>query len=268
MVLDVYKRQGKRLAVVGDGRDKFGAFISWDSGNSLGEVSGHSQRVNAVHFKQSRPMRAFSVSDDGSVVFYEGPPFKFCSSDRAHHDQGKFVRDIKFSPGPGKYAVSVGSDRKICCYDGKSGEFVKYIADDKSPIEGGLFAVAWLDESKFVTVGADATARLWDVESSEFLQSWKLGDGISNQIVGVVITKSSEIAALTLDGTINILSLQEKPVIFIQGHNKGITSLAVNPMVSGSYDGTIVTWSDEKGPTRHDIHRNIVLAIDLSLIHI
>ncbi|CDO96041.1 unnamed protein product [Kluyveromyces dobzhanskii CBS 2104] len=264
--------EGKRLAVVGEGRDKFGAFISWDSGNSLGEVSGHSQKVNAVHFKQSRPMRAFSVSDDGSVVFYQGPPFKFSSSDRTHHGQGKFVRDIKFSPGAGKYAVSVGSDRKICCFDGKTGEFIKYIESEKSPISAGLFAVAWLDDgessTRVVTVGADYTARLWDVESDEpFVQSWTLGDDVSKQIVGVAVTKDNAIAALTLDGTINILSLDDKLIKFINGHNKGITSLAVNPLVSGSYDGRIVTWNSENESVEaknHDTHDNIVLAIDNS----
>ena len=264
--------EGKRLAVVGEGRDRFGAFVSWDSGNSLGEVSGHSQRVNAVHFKQSRPMRAFSVSDDGSVVFYQGPPFKFASSDRTHHGQGKFVRDVKFSPGAGKYAVSVGSDRKICCFDGKTGEFIKYIESEKAPIGGGLFAVAWLDDgeesSRVVTVGADCTARLWDVSLDDpFQQSWKLGADVSNQIVGVVVTKDNSIVTLTLDGTLSILSLNDHTIKFIHGHNKGITSLAVNPLVSGSYDGRVVTWNsegDEVNAISHDIHGNLVLAIDNS----
>lgn len=267
--------EGKRLAIVGEGRDRFGAFISWDSGNSLGEVSGHSQRVNAVHLKQSRPMRAFSVSDDGSVVFYQGPPFKFASSDRTHHGQGKFIRDIRFSPGNGLYAVSVGSDRKICCFDGKTGEFLKYIESKESPIEGGLFSVAWLDDgegsSRVVTGGADGLVRLWDVtkESDPLLKVWTLGEGLSSQVVGLAVTKENKVAALTLDGTINILSLEDDNVEFMYGHNKGITALTVNPLVSGSYDGRIVTWKDAKHgadvPTlSHDIHTNIVLAVDNS----
>lgn len=258
--------EGKRLAVVGEGRDNFGAFISWDSGNSLGEVSGHSQRINAVHIKQSRPMRAFSVGDDGSVVFYQGPPFKFAGSDRTHHGNGKFVRDVRFSPGPGKYAITVGSDRKICCFDGRTGEFLKYIQDESEKIEGGLFAVDWLDEgdstSKFVTVGADATARLWDVEENKHLKSWKLGDGLANQLVGVAFIKDDRIAALALDGSINVLFLDGKPNEVIEGHNKSITSMVAQPLVSGSYDGRIVTWSAEDHPSKHDNHENMIVAID------
>lgn len=259
--------EGHRLCVVGQGREKFGHFISWDTGNSLGEVSGHSQKINACHIKQSRPMRCFTVGDDGAAVFYQGPPFKFSASDRTHHDQGKFIRDVKFSPGTGKYAISVGSDRKIVCYDGKTGEFIKYIEDTKENINGGLFAISWVDEgensNKFVTSSADCTLKLWDVESSKCLQSWSLENTLSNQQVGVAVTKDHEIVALSLDGTLNIFKIGEDSLVRrIEGHNKGITALVVNPLVSGSYDGRVVQWINENEPHMENYHGNMIVSID------
>lgn len=257
--------EGRRLCVVGEGRDKFGAFISWDSGNSLGELSGHSQHINACHFKQSRPMRCMTVGDDGSVVFYQGPPFKFTSSDRVHHEQGKFIRDVQFSPSTGDFAVTVGSDRKIVCFDGKTGEFVKYIEDSNEVVVGSIFALSWVDESKFVTASADATVRLWDVNESRCLQKWTLPEAtVANQQVGVVHGKDGQIVSLSLDGSLNFFKIGENKMIKnIKGHNKGITAIATNPLVSGSYDGNIMEW-DTKPETKHHDHSNLVISIDNS----
>lgn len=254
--------EGRRLCVVGEGRDKFGVFISWDTGNSLGEVSGHSQRINACHLKQSRPMRAVTVGDDGAVCFYQGPPFKFAASDRIHHDQGKFIRDVQFSPNSGEFIVSVGSDRKMACFDGKTGEFIKHIEDSNEKIEGGLFALSWLDETKYATASADATIRVWDVTESKCIQKWTLPNAkdIGNQQVGIVATKDNRIISLSLDGTLNCFQLGEENVIkTIQGHNKGITALSVNPLLTGSYDGKIMEWETRK---IHGEHTNLVVSID------
>ena len=85
-----------------------------------------------------------------------------------------FVRDVEFSPDSGEFVITVGSDRKISCFDGKSGEFLKYIEDDQEPVQGGIFALSWLDSQKFATVGADATIRVWDVTTSKCVQKWTL----------------------------------------------------------------------------------------------
>lgn len=258
--------EGKRLCVVGEGRDKFGAFISWDTGNSLGEVSAHSQRINAVHLKQSRPMRAITVGDDGAVVFYQGPPFKFTSSDRSHHDKGKFVRDVEFSKGNGEFAVTVGSDRKIACFDGKSGEFVKYIEDANETISGGIFAVSWIDEFRFATASADQAIRVWDVKESKCIQKWSIGkeNTLASQQIGVVATKDEQIVSLSLDGTLRVFKIGESEVSkVIEGHNKSITALSLNPLVTGSYDGRIMQWSDKKlaDSKRNDAHENLIISI-------
>lgn len=56
---------------------RFGAVFLWDSGSSVGEVSGHAKLINSVDIRQKRPYRLATASDDTCGSFYEGPPFKF-----------------------------------------------------------------------------------------------------------------------------------------------------------------------------------------------
>lgn len=265
-VIDIsWDFEGRRLCVVGEGKDRFGAFISWDSGNSLGEISGHSQRINACHMKQSRPMRAMTVGDDGAVVFYQGPPFKFALSDRTHHEQGKFIRDVQFSPGAGQYVVTVGSDRKIAVFDGKTGEFIKYVTDEKSPVSGGIHALSWLSETKFAIACADSLIKIFDIESNECVQSWKVQNGALNDSqVGLVATGEYSVISLSLDGSLNFFKLGNESMIkSIKGHNKGITAMAVSPLVSGSFDGKIMDWESQPAKLYLE-HTNLITTVDSS----
>lgn len=56
---------------------RFAAVFLWDSGSSVGEVSGHSKLINSVDIRQKRPYRLVVGSDDTCGSFFEGPPFKF-----------------------------------------------------------------------------------------------------------------------------------------------------------------------------------------------
>ena len=49
----------------------------WDSGTSVGEITGHSKKISSCDFKQSRPFRIATGGDDFQVAYFEGPPFKF-----------------------------------------------------------------------------------------------------------------------------------------------------------------------------------------------
>lgn len=259
--------EGRRLCVVGEGKDQFGVFISWDSGNSLGEVTGHSTKVNSCHIKQSRPMRAVTVDDNGKVVFYTGPPFKFISSDQIHHDQGKFIRDVKFQPGDGEVFISVGSDRKINIFNGLTGEFIKSIEDPDEIIKGGFFALDWLSKDTFATVSSDSIIRVWHLESCKCVYKWNLNPenakDVGLQQVGIVsILDGEALVTLSLNGTLTIIKLnQEEPLAVIKGHNKGITALAVNPMVTGSFDGKIINWQ-QSNTIVYQNHSNLIIGIN------
>ncbi|KKY39505.1 putative wd repeat-containing protein 2 [Diaporthe ampelina] len=244
----------QRIIAVGDGRERFGHCITADSGNSVGEVTGHSKVVNAVAMRQQRPLRAATVSDDASMCFLHGAPFKFAGKSNDLHKG--FVYGTAFSPD-GNVLVTVGADRRIQLYDGKTGEPTKQIGEGVHT--GSIFAVSWAKDSKrFVTASADQSVRVWDVESGENVQTWKLGQegavNVGDQQVGVAWPRDDLIIALSLDGDLNYLSEgSAAPTKTVQGHNKSITAIAAGSdgsgkdVYTGSFDGRVCHWNVESG---------------------
>lgn len=52
----------------------------WDTGSSVGDLSGHAKSVQSCDIKQTRPYRVATGSEDFLVNWFEGPPFKFNKS--------------------------------------------------------------------------------------------------------------------------------------------------------------------------------------------
>ncbi|KAK4166521.1 WD40-repeat-containing domain protein [Cladorrhinum sp. PSN259] len=242
----------QRVIAVGDGRERFGHCFTADSGNSVGEVSGHSKIVNAVAIRQQRPLRAATVSDDATMCFLHGAPFKFNSKAAGLHKG--FVIGTAFSPD-GALLVTVGADRRIQLYDGKTGEPTKQIGEGVHT--GSIFAVSWATDSKrFVTASADQTVRVWDAESGENVQTWRIGEegtvSVDNQQVGVVWPHGRSdglIISLSLSGDLNYLvEGSSKPTKVVQGHNKSVTALGAGSdgkgttLTTGSFDGKVLSW--------------------------
>jgi WD40 repeat protein len=67
----------QRIAVVGEGREKYGHVFMADTGTSVGEITGQTKPINSVDFKPSRPFRIITGSEDNTIGIFEGPPFKF-----------------------------------------------------------------------------------------------------------------------------------------------------------------------------------------------
>ncbi|GMM38291.1 Aip1 protein [Saccharomycopsis crataegensis] len=241
----------KRIIAVGNGKERFGHCFTFDSGNTVGEISGHGAQISAVTIKPTRPFRAATVGEDAALVFLSSPPYKFVSSVRNKHTN--FVRDVAYSKD-GNFIVSVGADKKIVVYDGKSGEYLKTISDPQltgeSAHEMGVFGVSWsLDNpEEFVTCSTDSTVKLWNVTSGELLKVWILPKSLENQHLGIVYTKDY-IVSLTYNGNLNYFTKEsDLPVQVIKGHQKSITSLTVlgNSVFTGSYDGRICQWDVSK----------------------
>lgn len=265
----------QRIIAVGDGKERFGHCITADSGNSVGEISGQSSQINSVSIRQQRPLRAATGSDDTSVAFYHGAPFKFNTSLRGQHN--KFVYGTAFSPD-GSLLVSVGSDRKIWLYDGKTGEVQKQIGEGEHT--GSIFAVSWSKDSKhFVTGSADQTVRIWEAESGKCTESWRLGGDsvhIPSQQVGVVWPHGRSdglIISLDLGGNLNYLTPgNAKPVRVVHGHQGSITaaSLSASTLVTGSYEGRIRAWDVSTGTASAidgESHSTYVAGIAASSTH-
>lgn len=247
----------QRIIAVGDGKQRYGHCVTADSGNTVGEISGHSAQVQAVSIRQQRPIRAATAGDDKNLVFYQGPPFKFSDiPGRGNHTN--FVYDVAFSPD-GTYLVSVGGDKKIYLYDGKTGEVKNEIVDSAEGHTGSIFAVSWSKDSKrFVTCSADRTVKMWDVEAGKVTHTWSFGDGVdvANQQVGVVWPNRADglIISLSLSGELNYLHENStKPTKTLSGHQKSVTALVSsdetsNPTLwTGSSEGRLCSWDAATG---------------------
>lgn len=246
-----------RIVAVGNGNDKYGHCFTWDTGNSIGEISGHSAQINAVAIRPVRPYRAATVSDDSGLVFLQGPPFKFAKSVRGHHSN--FVRDVAFSHN-GEYLVSVGFDRKVVLYEGKTGDFVKVL----DPFhQGGVYGCAFSTDNHLFTASADGQVAKWDLESGSVVHHWSVEKSVDTQMVGVVHT-GEFVVSLALCGDLYFWAENSsEPVKVVSGHQKSIIALATDgeTVFSGSYDGQLRQWTSDGVARKLSGHSNLVVGI-------
>jgi len=281
--------ESKRIIAVGDGKEKFGHAFMFDTGTSTGEILGHSKVVNAVAIRRQRPFRAATAGDDNLIVFHQGVPFRY---DKTIHAHTKFVQDVRYAQS-GDHFASVGSDGKIFLYDGKAGEILGEFSEGHS---GTAYALSWSPDSKAIsTCSADATVKLWDVETRKATTTYTLGTGLEHQQVGNVWSSSDTIVSLSFSGCLNVFdrrSAEKKPVkvlhvcgmgvhpcqnghlsqvvvLLLQGPQKAVTAAAISTTTAtgasetffvGSADGRVLSY-DSTGtasPLAGQGHTNLV----------
>jgi WD40 repeat protein len=138
-----------------------------DTLSSVGEITGHSKAINSVSIRQERPFRAVTASDDMTVVFYNGVPFKYVKNIRDHT---RFVHSAQFSPN-GELFATAGADGKIFVYDGKTGDKVDELTTAENTHSAGIFALAWSpDSTQLLSSSADYTAKIWDVSAKSVVK--------------------------------------------------------------------------------------------------
>lgn len=191
------------------------------------------------------------------MVFLNGAPFKFATKVGGLHKG--YVYATAFSPN-GDHLVTVGADKRIQLYDGKTGEPTKEIGQGEHT--GSIFSVSWSSDSKkFVTASADQTVRVWDIESGKSVQTWKFGGdsaiSIMDQQVGVVWPASRSdglIISLNLAGDLIYLNEgKPDPAKIVQGHNRSITAIGYSTtndkptLFTGSFEGRVCSWDLSSG---------------------
>ncbi|KAJ2726535.1 WD40 repeat-like protein [Coemansia sp. Benny D115] len=238
-----WDHESQRIMAVGDGKGKLGHFFLFDTGNTVGTVEGHSRSINACSMRQQRPFRAVSCSDEGRCVFYTGAPYRFS---RSLSDHTGFIHDVRYAPNDEHFA-SVGADRHIYLYEGRTGDLVRQLAADRpeDAHTGSIFAVSWSPDSKhLLTSAADGTCRIWDVAADRLVHTITIGEGVDHHQVGN-LWQGNYILSLSLNGDLNVLSMDsDKPVMQVVGHQRAITTgvMAGKLLYTGSYDGKLCCW--------------------------
>ncbi|RKO87745.1 WD40-repeat-containing domain protein, partial [Blyttiomyces helicus] len=266
--------ESKRIIAVGEGKDRFGHAFLFDTASSVGEISGHSKAINSVSIRPGRPLRAVTGSDDMTVNFYHGVPFKFNTSIKDH---SRFVQCVRYSPS-GDHFVSSGSDGKLFLYDGKTAEKVAELSTAESSHTGGIFSISWSpDGTNLLTSSADMTAKIWDVSARSVVSTFNFSTAptFEHQQVGN-LWQGNHLISLSLSGDINYLDKATGSTSrIVKGHQRAITALAIGKdktLYSGSYDGRICAWADASTGAQLPAnagHTNQVsgLAVDDSVVH-
>lgn len=231
---------------------RFGAIFFFDTGASVGEITGHSKPCTSIDFKSTRPFRIVTGSEDLSANWFEGPPFKYKKSIKDHQ---RLINCVRFSPNGEKF-ITVSGDKTCIIYDGKTGD--KLIELDKNDAHKlGVYSASWSpDSTKILTSSADKTAKLWDAESGKCLGTWTLGKEIDDQQLGCLWLTENELVSISLNGFINFLDLNNfdgAPTKIIRGHNKLITALAYDSqnqkIYSGDFGARMIQWDVKTGET-------------------
>ncbi|KAI5117164.1 hypothetical protein M0805_001022 [Coniferiporia weirii] len=239
--------ESKRIIAVGDGREIFGKAFMFDTGTSSGEISGHTKMINAVSIRHQRPFKAATASDDSTIVFHTGVPFKFEKIIKTH---SKFVQDVKFSPS-GDHFASAGSDSKVFLYDGKTGETIGEFTGDLH--KGSVMSANWSPDGKTIaTSSMDGTVKLWNIERKQTIQTWTVGAGVTHQQVGNAWGADGDIVSLSMSGVVNVFDQRkgDEPARYIIGPQKAITAATVAPsgtFFAGTADGRIVSYDTSDG---------------------
>lgn len=266
----VWDGESKRIIAVGDGRERFGHAFSFDTGSSVGEVTGHSRQINAVAIRKDRPFRAVTAGDDNNLVFYHGAPYKYNKTINAHT---RFVQDVAYAPN-GDHFVSVGSDSKVFVYDGKTGDIlVELSAKASGGHTGTIFAVDFSpDSKKIATAGADGFVKVWDIAAEKVEASHDF-NGQSNQKADAqqvgLTWAGNRIISLSFAGDLNVIQEGGSKVNKLYGSCKsfGVRSLDVaqddKTLVGGSYDGRVLSWSADGvcKPVTGGQHSSAVLGV-------
>ena len=237
--------ESKRILAVGGGQNKASVF-QFDTGSRLGEVVPHNKKAITGDLRPSRPYRMVTGSEDMSLQFYAGPPFKYVKGIKEH---ANFVNCVRFSPDGARFA-SVSSDKSGIVYHGETGDVLGKLAAEGGHA-GGVLHCAWSPDSKrLVTSGGDKAVKVWDMAAAGAAE----GGGppypcVATFVVGarpedmqnsVCWADAATIVSTSLDGTLNVFNAADVgagPVSRIEGHQAHANCLELDRASGNIYTG-------------------------------
>lgn len=235
--------ESKKIVAVGENGNGLSIkCFTWDTGNSVGEMMGHSKRVCTVAYKPSRPFRIMTGGEDFRVCFFKGPPFKMEHSNDTVHTN--FINCVRYS-SDGSKVISVSTDKNIQKYDGATGEATGEV---KNAHTGGIYGVSFSpDGSKFASASADKTIKLWNTETMALEKTFNVATMpiIGDMQVGIVWLKACGLASVSLNGNVNMFdtTVATENMKTVQGHQTPISALYIDKVAgkvyTGSNDGVI-----------------------------
>lgn len=267
--------ESKRLAIGGERSDAMKSSdcakaIAWD-GVSAGTLAQMTKgRVSSVAFKPTRPFRiAIAGMDEPKIMFHQGPPFarippqNGIPHETAHTRGG--IPAIRYSPD-GQYLVSVGVDRSLCLYDGKT---LELLHRSEQLHTATVYDAAFDAEGKrLLTCSGDGTCQLLEIVVSDGgdakvslqpLQSWNVAQ---HQSKGVAFAKvpvgaiqlgctfcGETPVSISLNGQVAVLSRENNNDQLIDlwtGHIAPIAALTLDlqsgHMYTGDTNGVLCQW--------------------------
>lgn len=201
----------KRILVYGyAGQKGFARYVSWDTCNSMGEITGMTRNAICGDIKRSKPYYAVVASEDLSIRVYNGNNLKPAYNIKTHT---KFICDVKFSPKGDKFAV-VGLEKNICIYQTENGELIDEISKTaESQHTNGIISLVWLSENCIATCSMDKTVKVWDLNSKKCitLQVCPPDKELNNEsdMQSSIVIGKEYLISLSLNGTFNLFDLKK-----------------------------------------------------------
>uniref|UniRef100_A0A6B2G4S2 WD repeat-containing protein 1 (Trinotate prediction) n=1 Tax=Myxobolus squamalis TaxID=59785 RepID=A0A6B2G4S2_MYXSQ len=169
-----WSEDSKKIVIVGEGRDKYGVVISWDTGTNVGSISSHLKNLLSCDFRKTRPFAIVTAGEDMTLIHHKGPPFKYDKKIELHTN---FINCVRYNKD-GTLVASAATDGKINIYNGQTLDFMyDLIADGKQRAhEGGVYSISWSGcGTKLLSASGDKSCKTWDVAEKKCLWYYYLG---------------------------------------------------------------------------------------------
>jgi WD repeat-containing protein 1 (actin-interacting protein 1) len=248
--------------------------LQWDTGVTVGQLANHIKgRCASLAVKPNRPFRIITAGkEDKKTYFHAGPPFQKVPPvdgipEENAHAKGA-VNCVRYSNN-GNFAVSVGSDRSLCVYDGKTLKLLQRLENIHAAT---IYSCAWSsNDASVLTASGDGTCKLFSVVAAAdgklaLEKTWKPAEAqlgkaytkvpVGGNQVGCTFVSDQDIPiCVGLNGQISILPRDNcEDVSLIQvltGHDAPIAGLAVDDehdvFYTGDTNGILCQWKLSTG---------------------